>query len=244
MILAEYILGFISTILLIISLFLGWKIIIKYREHKIRAFIFVGITSIVITEPWWPQIIDFYLEILNLSKLTNGQTYIIGVVGLPIGIFTWLFAFTDLVYKEKQVIILVISGVSGILYDVFLLIFVVYIDPNLNESTWGFNNSYIVFGYLLACSITILTTGLLFARESLIADDPRLKLKGKLIIIAILSYVIAGMIDTILFLNYVAIYIDRGLLLLSSLSFYGGFLLPSWMENLLLKNDKNDKLNI
>ena len=231
---AEFLLGITSTVAFFISLFVGVEIALKYREYRVRAFIFIGIASIIIAEPWWPQLINFYLELLNIGGLSKGQGYIIGMIGIPIGIFAWLFAFTDLIYKEKQRLILIISGVSGIFYDIFLIIFL-YIDPNLTGTTLGLNNSYIILGYLFACSITILTTGLIFSRESIKSEDPIIKLKGKLVAIGFVSYIIAGMIEAVFILNIYAFFIDRFVLIFSAISFYGGFKLPSWMERLFLK---------
>jgi len=48
---AEFLLGITSTVAFFISLFVGVEIALKYREYRVRAFIFIGIASIIIAEP-------------------------------------------------------------------------------------------------------------------------------------------------------------------------------------------------
>jgi hypothetical protein len=80
--------------------------------------------------------------------------------------------------------------------------------------------------------------GILFARDSLKADDPEVKLKGKLILLAYLSFFIGGLFDAGIELGPIVLVLVRILLMSSAFEFYLGFILPDWFKKIALKQDK------
>lgn len=89
--------------------------------------------------------------------------------------------------------------------------------------------------FIFQVLITALITGLHFARKSMKSDNPELQLKGKLLGIALLCFVPASFFDAMLTINILMLVILRIIEIISSIAFYGGFLLPNWMKRLFLK---------
>jgi hypothetical protein len=89
----------------------------------------------------------------------------------------------------------------------------------------------------------LLVTGTLFARRSLRSDNEEVKLKGKLLLAAFLSFSIGAILDSMIGgilgdndpLLPIMVVIVRIILISSAIEFYGGFILPKWLKDLFLK---------
>jgi len=223
-----YLLRFIYTVILLgISFSIGIKIASKYFEHKTRVFLLVGITAIIVSEPWWVTPIDAMLRFLGETPLPENVSQFIGAVGLPVGIFTWLFAITDLIYNNNQKIILIISAFYCGFFEV-LFIPLSFTYPDMREHL---PSLLIIGGYMFSFLIVVLVTGLLFARESLKSDEPTLRLKAQFLRVAFISYFFAGMgVMAQIFDFMVSIF-----LIISAFTFYFGFALPKKIEKIFIK---------
>jgi hypothetical protein len=229
--------GLIGVLALVISFYVAIRILIRGIEFKEKNLILVGITGIFISEPWWPSVISFLLEASIGIRLPNPVAHVIGIVLQPIGIFTWLAAFTDLVYKKWQKPILLLFLIHSIIFEITFFIVFAH-DPSLEGTFYGINSALIPMGFMLTFLIIILTTGLLFARESVKAESQEIKTKGRLIAFAIVSFSIAAAIDAIILLLNLFLFlqlINRIILISSAIAFYGGFLLPEWMKKIFIK---------
>ena len=83
----------------------------------------------------------------------------------------------------------------------------------------------------------VFITGLILALKSLKVDNPAIKMRGKMIFLAIPSFTIGAALDSILgAVNPVLIVFIRIILILSAILFYLGFVLPEWFKKLFLKN--------
>ncbi|MFX1357754.1 MAG: hypothetical protein ACFFA8_10755, partial [Promethearchaeota archaeon] len=86
--------------------------------------------------------------------------------------------------------------------------------------------------------IYMLVTGILFGLASIRDDNPEIRLKSKLLIIAFVSFVIGAVLEILSGISLLIMIIARLILISSSIEFYGGFMLPTWMKKLFLKKDK------
>ena len=229
--------GLIGILALVISFYVAIRILMRGIEFKEKNLILVGITGIFMSEPWWPSVISFVLEASVGIRLPNPMAHVIGIVLQPIGILTWLAAFTDLVYKNWQKPILLLFLIHSIIFEITFFIVFAH-DPPLEGTFYGITSALIPMGFMLTFLIIILTTGLLFARESLKADSQEIKTKGRLIAFAIVSFSIAASIDAIILLLNLFLFLqlmNRIILISSAIAFYGGFLLPEWMKKFFIK---------
>ncbi len=55
----EFYNGLTCLIFMAISIILGSKLVLKYFKDKNRVYLFVGVTWIILVEPWWPPAVSF-----------------------------------------------------------------------------------------------------------------------------------------------------------------------------------------
>jgi hypothetical protein len=122
--------------------------------------------------------------------------------------------------------------IAIIVYYAFLII-----DPSLIGT---FINPFIVqftlFArlYFIACLFGVLIPGIIFAVKSMRSENPEIKLKGKLLLLAFISFTI-GVILTSSVPEMTIKVIARIILVTSSIEFYMGYLLPNWVKKIILK---------
>ncbi len=229
--------GLTALIVVIISVIVGVKLISKYFKFKNREYILVGLTWIFFVEPWWPPTVAFLLILLINETIPLEIYYTIGVIFIPFTLLCWLTAFTDLVYKEKQKIILLIFTVEGIIFEILFFYFL-YTNPSVIVERVGLiDGEYKSFAliYLFSVLGVFIITCIIFAKESLKIDDPTVKLKAKFLILAIISFTIGTALDGLTPLNIITLFIYRTLVISSAMEFYCGFFLPERVKKLFLR---------
>jgi len=229
--------GVFSLIFVAISLLVGLIILSKYFQYKERVYFLVGCTWILISEPWWPSSLSFLIAIANGVGLSSQMYFLIGNLFVPVAIIVWLIAFTEFLYKEKRKLILMIFGIYGILFEIIFFI-LLFQNPeligDLNPPV-DVNYKFFIMVSLISFLLIVVISGFLFANLSLKSDDPEVKLKGKLLILAYISFSIGALLDSSIPLNEITIIITRIILITSAIEWYGGFILPGFLRKFLLK---------
>ena len=233
----EFMNGLFSLIFITISILVGIRISLKYWKNKERVYILVGLTWIGMVTPWIPSSLSFLSYLITGKGLLLELKLFIGVFFIPITALFWLTAFTDLLFKEKQKIILIIFGIIGIIFEAVFLYFL-FTEPSLIGSELGpvdEDYSSFVNYYVIAILIIVIITGTLFARASLKLDTPEMKLRGISLLIAFYSFVIGSILDMLSPLSVIILIFARLILISSALEFYCGFVLPEWLKKILIK---------
>ena len=227
--------GIFGIIALLISFFVSMRMISKGVEYRKRVFVLVGIAGFIVSVPWWGSIISFVLEISSGIVLTIEIQNLIYFPLIPIGMFAWLVAFTDLVFKKRQKTIIALFIIYGIIYEI--VFFMVYtFDPSLEVTFYGMKSRVIPTAFMVSFLIIIWISVALFTRESLKADDPEIQMKGKLLVVAILLYSVAALLETIVLIFPIPTIfqiIGRTFLIVSAAIFFWGFFLPEWIKKRL-----------
>lgn len=229
--------GTFSLIFVIVSLIVGIIIASKYFQFKNRTLLLVGITWIGLITPWLPSTVAFLTYLITNSGISPAIYFTIGNIASPLILVIWILAFTDLKFKSKQKLIVAIYAIIGIVYEIYLVYFLI-VDPNvIGEITGIFDVTYrgVVLIFALFIVITVLITGVLFGLESLRSKDAAVNLKGKFLIVAFISWSIGAMMDAALPLNIVTLTIARIILISSAIEFYIGFILPRFIKELFIK---------
>ncbi len=236
----EFLNGIFSLIFALISIVIGITIISKYPKSKNRTILLVGLVWLGIVSSWYASSSSFLVALI-----TGGDGYmsappfyfIIGVVPLPITAFIWMIAFTDLLYKKNQKTILIIFGIIGIVFEIvfFSIVFIDYTKIGEVTSPVDAEYEFFVTAYQLFLVVIVLLTGILFARQSLKSKSPEIRLKGKLLFAAFISFVLGSVLEILSGISIIILIVARLILISSSIEFYGGFMLPKWMERLLLR---------
>jgi hypothetical protein len=235
----EMVNGTLSLLCVSISTVIGLIIISKYPKYKQKDLLLVGFTWIGVFSPWWPSATSFVLALITGSGLTPTLYFLIGFIISPVVLVIWMWVFTDLKFKNQQKIIVGIYAIIGIAFEFYLIYYLFIInDPSvIGELTGVLDTTYrgIAIYYSMFIVATMLITGILFGRESLKSDNPEIKLKGTLLIIAFVSWVVGAIMDAALPLNIITLTIARLILIFSAIIFYCGFLLPDFVKKVFLK---------
>lgn len=159
-----------------------------------------------------------------------------GNIFLPVAVTCWIYSFASMVYpniKNKIMMITLIICVPFEGYLIFLLIF----NPNAIGTIIGVfyyrPNIYILAFQIFAILISFIT-GIMFSRRSLQSEDPKIRLKGKFLLIAFISFTLGAIIDSSFAANSITLVIARIILVLSAFEYYFGFLLPEKLADWLL----------
>lgn len=237
----DHINGISSLIYVIVTILVGLTILMKYFKFGKRAFLFVGLTWIGMSEPWMPSGFSYLSNLIVGVGLPIEAYVIIGNVFAPLTNFFWFYAFTDLLYKEKQKLILAIIAIISVVFEIVFFTFLA-IDPSL-IGVWGEGSAVIhidityqtvIMVYLLYIVATMLITGIIFARNSLQSQVPEVNLKGKFLLVAFLAWCIGAILDSSIPLNVVTLPITRIILVSSALIFYIGYILPPGIKDIIL----------
>ncbi len=234
--------GTLSLIFVVISTYIGIKIVSKYREYKQRLFILVGLTWILLCEIWWASSISFLVALVNGVGLSPQIYFLIGNLLVPVTILIWLTAFTTFldVNKRNKKIILISIAIYGIIFEIFLfysLLTDITLFGRLDGPVFAVYTLFVT-AFLISILLIFSITGILFARESLKSDNPEAKLKGKIFIVAVLSFTIGATLDALrrripAELLPLLLIITRIILTSSSIEFYFSFILPDWIKKRL-----------
>ena len=231
--------GIFGLIFIIISMIVGFSIIAKYLKNKNINLLYVGITWLFVCSAWWGVSTSFIVALFNGGEgLPLVAILLINFMPLPIGLLSWMMAFTNFLYKEKQkIILLAIIAFIVFFYSIFLwLVFTdaTQVATKISAVDTQSENPMMVI-CLLGFILILLCTGVIFSIKTIKLDDPEMKLKGKLLLIAFPAFSISALMDAAIETTAVTLVIFRVLLIISAILFYGGFILPDWMKKLFKK---------
>jgi len=234
--------GTLSLIFVAISIFVGLNIILKYRKIKEKTLLYVGITWIIMCEPWWPHSISFVLALATGNGLNVQQFYFFATTFVPIGLTAWLKAFTDLISKKKQNLILSIAILGQGIFEVIFFYFLLTnpsIIAEMRTPVDAETKSFVLIYFLVVLCI-FLITGIIFAKKAMKSDKAETKVKGKILFAAILLYVIGAILDGVVATEYITLFISRIILASSAIAFYNGFILPNWLKKRIIKTESSN----
>lgn len=228
--------GVFSVIFVAISLLVGFTILSRYFKYKERVYFLVGSTWVLISSPWWPSSLSFLVALSNGVGITKEAYFLIGNILVPVAVALWLLAFTEFLYTEKRKLILSIFAIIGVIFEVLFLI-ILFLNPDFigELKIVDVNYKSFIMIFLIFFLLIIVVTGFLFANLSLKSEDPEVKLKGKLLVIAYITFSVGALLDSSIPLNEALIIITRLILIVSAFFWYAGFLLPKWLKKYLLR---------
>ena len=216
---------------------------LKYFEVKGNEFLLVGVALFGLAGPWFPDAITFIAILLTGSSLSDNTylniTIIIMVISTaftPISITCWLIVITKFLNVSSRKVIIITFIILMTIFEILLFTFL-FTDLSLIGNFIGpfdYQESIFTTIFYLFTMVIVFITGIYFVKESLKSDSPEINLKGKLILLALLSFMIGALIPYIIY-NIPALIISRLILVSCSIEFYLGFTLPKWAQKFLLK---------
>lgn len=244
--LVDFLQGLFSLLFVLISLILGFKILSKYFKYKSNLYILVGLSWIGVANPWFPDSISFIMNLVLQESLPVELYFIIGNAFIPLALLTWLIAYTNMISKKRQKLVISITIILSIAFEiVFFYLLISDIDQiGIINPARPFTVDFgiLITIYLLVVIVIMFITGIIFAQRSVKSDDKDIKLKGKLLRAAFITFTVAAILDSLLGAIFedptdpilsIMVVATRVLLIIAAFEFYGGFILPKWMDALL-----------
>ncbi|MBD3255479.1 MAG: hypothetical protein GF383_10320 [Candidatus Lokiarchaeota archaeon] len=229
--------GFSQVVFVAIVWIVGIKIASKYIKLEERNLLFVGMVWIGLSEPWFATVVAFLLAFF-LGISTSVEIFlIIGFAFTPITMFLWIFVITDFIYKEKQKIILILVMIFGVLFETIFFYFVIVQPSVLAEmiSPWRIVFKLPIQLWIITLLVIFAVTSAFFCRDSLRSDNPKIRLKGRFLLLAFITYIIGGILEAFYTPFIFMIIIKRLITIIASIEFYFGFILPERVEKFFLK---------
>jgi hypothetical protein len=238
--LIDFLQGFFSLLFVLISFFIGLKIISRYFQYRKREIALIGLAWIAITSGYIPDAISFLMIIFLNSPLSEPLYFIIGFAFIPIYFICSLIGFLDVLHINKKRFWIIFFSILSIIYEIIFW----YLFLNPTETIGIFIAPFqvefhpIIDLFLLIWIGTFFVLGMLFVRETFRSENPEMLLKGKFILIAFLSFIIGQIMEILIPLTPLTVVITRLILISSSIEFYIGLILPERIKKLLLKEKK------
>ena len=235
----DYLNGILSIITVLTGILVGLVIALKYFELRRRVFLYVGIAVMGTYQPWWPTAVSFFTILIFERPLTSAEYFLITITCIPFFIVLWMLAINDLLVIKNRIILPLIFLIVSSVAEVYIWYYCFTEPSKIGTLSGYFDAEYALLTmlYLLFILMSIVITGIVFSIQSFKSDKPEIRLKGKLLILGFLCYLIGGFIDAgTIHLNVITIIIARTILILSAIFFYFGFLLPDFVRKLFIKS--------
>jgi hypothetical protein len=236
----DFINGLFALIYAVVTIVIGVKISLKYFEFKHKTYLYIGIGWAGLSCGWWGSGFGFLFYLI--TNILFDDVFYIFVTVFFITLFTYLlfYGLSELVWEgKKKLIFRLILFVIDVIFQIYLVVFFI-VDPSqiaTKTGTFDITLGRIATIYLLIDILFIISAGLTFSYKGIKSDDPELKLKGKILMIAFILYPVGVILDSMLVLTELTLIITRSLLMMCSILFYIGYLLPEWIKKILLKNN-------
>ena len=231
--------GILGLIFVAITIIVGLSIIIKYFDTKNINLLYVGLAWILFCSGWYGTSVSFIVSFFNGGEgLPLEAILLINFTPLPIGVISWMIAFTNFIVKEKQKLFLSIIVIISLIFYILLTSYVIF-DVNLmaiKESAVDTrsNNPFMAL-FIAIIILIILVSGIAFAIKTIKIGEPETKWKGIFLLIAFPSFAIGGLLDATVPTTPLSLVVFRLLLMTSAIEFYLGFILPKKLKNFLIK---------
>jgi hypothetical protein len=238
----EWVHAVLIGLFVVTSMILGLLIIARYFKYKKRVFLFVGLTWFGSVSTYWGYMFNiahiFFLfdeiPILWMLFFSTGTLAAVHV--------TWAISFTDLVYQEKKKKFLLVIFVESLAYEITYFTFLA-IDTSLigtKAAQFFIVWSPFVSIYIVATVILLIITGFLFTKESFKSDEEEVRLKGKFLVGAFITYGIGVVLELVcqqipLEIAVYIITISRVLVIVAAFEFFFGFILPERIKRIFIK---------
>ncbi len=227
-----------SLIIVIIFILVGVLTALKYLKVKDKNFIWWGIGLLGQGLVWIGSGVSFLMIVTTGQGLSIAVYIFLSFSWAAITLMFWMWTITELLFKEKQKIIMAIYAVIGILFEIyyFYILFTnpdrhgVLSTPPIDGRFIGILQLYLIF-VLASISISLFW----FIGISWKSEKPEVKLKAKFLLIAMISFVFGAFLDGFISLTTAPIFIVRIILVASAILFYLGWNLPEPLKKLFIK---------
>jgi hypothetical protein len=221
--------GICAIATFLIYFFTALSILFKHIKYKEKKFIYMSLALFFLGFRWLGLSVSFISVLLTGDRLPF-EAQVIITNGFPLALLFWLLVFTELFYRHKQKVIIILWAIFISIMEILLFVFLVIDTSILGSESGSFHTRWgpFIMVRMLVNIFVFLVTALKFYHEAIKTDNPEIKLKTRLLLGGIILLIAGGLLYTITGL----IVISLILLLFSVIGFYGGLVFPEWIKKL------------
>lgn len=231
----EQINGIFIVIIVILLWYIGLKLFLKYRSIREKKLLMLGMVFIFQGLTWFAPAVVF-LSLLLTGNLISLELYLLIGHAFNLGAFFWIYLLTELMFKNKQKIIISILGIY-LVATILIFFYLFFTNISLIASFSGFlrfqQGPFLVIRNLSFMIISIIFT-IIFYRESHKSENPEVRLRGTLFLAALILIILGGISHMITGLVYVVLIF----FLIAGIFYYTALLTPEWMKKRLIKKEE------
>ncbi|TXT53390.1 MAG: conserved membrane protein of unknown function [Promethearchaeota archaeon] len=231
-------LGITTLAFVIVTLLISGKMMHRGIKLQMKTISYVGFAYFGVASCWFGVTLNFITIILfNALPPWELHFFVHGGIVTIAQVF-WIIAMSELLaFKDKtQKILKALTIGIGSAVEVTYIIIIFTNISWLGTPVAPIQVVYgpFSYGYLMIELMVFLIFGFLFVKESLKAEDPKIRLKGKFLASSFTVFTIASFLE-VFFQEIWVFIIGRLIVMSSALLFYIGFLLPRKIEEFILK---------
>lgn len=239
--------GILSVIYIIINFFMFFLFIKMAIKTKNQLLYIFAIFNISIAAPWYAS--GFcYIYWLFSKNIMSYQIYVfIGTLGIPIIPLAWFYIYTDILYPKLKKKVLLLIGIFSVVFYLYLYYFL-FFTPNApvveligirnRNNPLDIEYKGFVLAYILISSILSFITFIHFGINSMLTrEQPKIQWRGRFLLVSSIFLIIAVIADGFFSLTTIYLIIVRVFLILSTILFYLGFMMPDWILKILKLNN-------
>ena len=219
----ELIYGISTIVFIVISVFIGVKITLKYKDSRNFVFISVGLAWILLTSSWWGSAASFMYAVFNLTIVDFWYLFLSNFF-VPLALIAWFYSYLTLVHETKIKLmkyIFIIFLVYEVIFLILLIIDTAYIGEILGVAYW--KGSIFTMLFQLSSLLVAAITGIHFGTQIRKQEGKTFKTRGIFIIYAFASFLVLGLLDAIVTLDSLSLVIIRIMFVVCGVAYYFGF---------------------
>lgn len=232
------ILGIVTLIYIVVIMVAAVIIIINSFKVKNKTLLYAGLSYIGLATAWSGVAFNFISVVFFNITPSMELYFLLHGTYIPISSFLWILTclYLSSIKESKRKLIIIILG---IFYSILEVIYIAIIFTDTTILGTPINEiqvDYEIFSEIFLLYIIVVTTvlGFWMAKQAYRSEDKRIKLKGKLLFYSFGLFAIVAFLEIMIPIIPVLI-LARILAMVCAVLFYGGYLLPKWLERLFLK---------
>jgi hypothetical protein len=248
---ASQIIGIVSIIQAAIIISISLAVLKKWYQYRRRILFYLFLFMYFSSSNLFPFLSGYIGWLISGGAVLPYEFYaLLSNFLLPIVIIAWslLYLSVSSVFINRKKIrrtILILISIYSIFFEIYLFYYL-FFSPTAPEMAMigiliersDLQLRSFVLIYAISIILWNLITGIHFSFEGIKSEDPRIRVKGKILLIAFifmfLEIVIEGFVLSGVLLNLVLERIIGGLIDIATfMLLYLGFVLPKWFQNLV-----------
>jgi len=238
------VLGIVTLLFLITLGSIGIKMGLTYFKSKNTVFIYAGISVFGTALPWSAPTV-YFLSLVFFDYTPPMEVFFLLLGGfLPIASITWAITILELFdVKPPRIYYLKIFFIIFWLIIEVIYLTLIFTDTTL-LGTLQENKIVVQMAPFTQIFLTIALAQMLITTYMLgifywRSDRKKIRVQGKLITFALCLFLVAVLLE-LFFPTVLMNIVARILVMIYSIIYYGGFMMPDWLERCLVKEDKDN----